>query len=79
MSHREIGILLISLVLIQGLVAIVLSHGINGHYFKNSENATEAFRKLRADKPLTAKIIGCCYMLCVIELVVGVLHNLGGR
>jgi hypothetical protein len=79
MSHQEIGLVGIGLILIQGLIAIVLSHGINGHYFKNSKNQAEAFRKLRADKPLTAKIIGLCYLLCVFELLFGLLHNFGGR
>jgi len=77
MSHKDVGLLLIALVLIQGCIAIFLSHGLNGKYFKDMPNVAEAFRKLRADKPRTAKTIGICYMLCLVELLIAVLHNLG--
>jgi hypothetical protein len=77
MSHKEIGLLLIGLVLVEGMIAIILGHGLNGRYFRESKSQGEAYRKLRADKPVTATVIGVCWLAIVIELVIGLLHNLG--
>ena len=76
MSHKDVGLLLISLVLIQGAIALILSYGLNGRYFKDTPSMAEAIRKLRADKPRTATVIGICYSLCFVELLIAVLHNL---
>jgi hypothetical protein len=79
MSYKEIGLLVAGLILIQGMIAIFLSYGINGSYFKNAQSYAEGLRKLRAEKPLTAKIIGVCYLMCLIELAVAFVHGSGRR
>lgn len=73
MSHQAIGLLLIILVIIEGIIAIALSHGFNGHYFKDTETRGEPMRRLRADKPITANVIGTCYALILAELIIAIL------
>ena len=55
MTHSQIGMALIGLVVLQGLVALVPSYGINGEYFKNAKSQYEGLRNLNKDKPKTAK------------------------
>lgn len=78
MSHKDIGILLGCLILVQGFIVIVISYGFYGQYFKNAANQSEALRKLRIEKPIAAKIIGALYALCLIDLLVAILLNIGG-
>jgi hypothetical protein len=68
MSFQTFALISAGLVLIQGLVAIVLSHGLNGKYFRQTPHMAEAIRNLRRDKPKTATVIGSLYALSLFEV-----------
>ena len=73
MSFKSFALLIIALIVLEGVIAVVLSHGINGHYFKSAQSNIEALSKLRADKPRTATAIGVCYVLILAEFFLIVL------
>jgi hypothetical protein len=72
MGSKSFGLILIGMILVQGLIAIILGHGLNGEYFRTSSSQAEALRKLRADKPKTATAIGICWMLCLADLLLAI-------
>ena len=69
MTFESFVLLMVSLICLTGLVSIVLSHGVNGQYFRSSKSQAEAIAKLRVDKPQTALIIGGCYLLILLEFL----------
>ena len=73
MSFKSFVLLMVALMVFEGVFSIVLSHGINGHYFKSSRTNAEAIAKLRADKPHTATVIGVCYVSILVEFFLIVL------
>lgn len=77
MEYKTVGLLLVFLVIVQGSTALFLSYGLNGKYFKETPYLGEAIRNLRRDKPRTAMVIGILYFLCVAELLLGILYNIG--
>ena len=77
MDFKTFTLVIVSLILIEGFVAIILSHGINGHYYKTSKNLGEAMKKLRAEKPRTAKVIAACYLLMLLEFILLAAIKLG--
>jgi hypothetical protein len=68
MSFKTFGLILAGLVLVQGLLAIVLSHGVNGKYFRDTPHIGEAISNLRREKPKAAIVIGSLYALSLFEL-----------
>jgi len=69
MSFKSFVLLMVVLMIFQGVIALVLSYGFNGQYFKSSKNNGEAIAKLRADKPRTATVISICYALILVEFI----------
>ena len=73
MTFKTFVLLMIGLVILQGLIALVLSYGFNGEYFKSSKSGAEGLAKLRTDKPRVAKVIGTCYSLMLVEFLLVVI------
>jgi hypothetical protein len=67
MHFKSFVSFMVALMVAEGLIALVLSHGMNGQYFKSSKNNGEAIAKLRTDKPRTATVIGICYVSILVE------------
>ncbi len=76
MSDREIGGVLIFLVLIQGVISVFVSHVLNGGIFKNSNSYGEGLRKLMQEKPVAGKLVIFMNVLVLCELVFALIHKL---
>lgn len=77
MDHKEVGLLLSGLIVVQGAIAIFLSYGLNGKYFKETPHLAEALLNLRKNKPRTAMVIGILYSLCLVDVLIAMFYSIG--
>ena len=75
---KSISIVMIILILVELVVALIASYGVNGHIFREEQDIGSAIRRLSSEKPATALVVKTCYVLILLEfLVVVVVKYLG--
>jgi uncharacterized membrane protein len=58
------------LMLVEFILIIFICYGINGRYFRETENYLEGLALLRKEKPRVAKFIGILVVLMAIEFFI---------